>query len=146
MRVERVGRARSGRLGCGMVHGDGGGSAGHAGAGQGGHARKSLFYVYTCTHDLALVNELVEISGIFDEDDLVDVDQPESTLRTSRSRVSARQVSHSRAAWAGVRQGYCAHLICCMPIAAATEDHGMLRSLVVILRPLSPPDERKPWK
>ena len=144
--MERVGRARSGRLGCGMVHGDGGGSAGHAGAGQGGHARKSLFYVYTCTHDLALVNELVEISGIFDEDDLVDVDQPESTLRTSRSRVSARQVSHSRAAWAGVRQGYCAHLICCMPIAAATEDHGMLRSLVVILRPLSPPDERKPWK
>ena len=141
-----MGGARSGRLGCGMVHGDGGGSAGHAGAGQGGHARKSLFYVYTCTHDLALVNELVEISGIFDEDDLVDVDQPESTLRTSRSRVSARQVSHSRAAWAGVRQGYCAHLICCMPIAAATEDHGMLRSLVVILRPLSPPDERKPWK
>ena len=141
-----MGRARSGRLGCGMVHGDGGGSAGHAGADQGGHARKSLFYVYTCTHDLALVNELVEISGIFDEDDLVDVDQPESTLRTSRSRVSARQVSHSRAAWAGVRQGYCAHLICCMPIAAATEDHGMLRSLVVILRPLSPPDERKPWK
>ena len=65
MRVERVGRARSGRLGCGMVHGDGGGSAGHAGAGQGGHATKSLFYVYTCTHDLALVNELVEISGIF---------------------------------------------------------------------------------
>jgi len=84
--------------------------------------------------------------AFFDEDDLVDVDQPESTLRTSRSRVSARQVSHSRAAWAGVRQGYCAHLICCMPIAAATEDHGMLRSLVVILRPLSPPDERKPWK
>ena len=141
-----MGRARSGRLGRGMHPGDGGGSAGHAGAGQGGHARKSLFYVYTCTHDLALVNELVEISGIFDEDDLVDVDQPESTLRTSRSRVSARQVSHSRAAWAGVRQGYCAHLICCMPIAAATEDHGMLRSLVVILRPLSPPDARKPWK
>ena len=54
-----------GGLRCGMVRGDGGGSAGHAGAGQGGHAEKSLFYVYTCTHDLALVNELVEISGIF---------------------------------------------------------------------------------
>ena len=83
-----MGRARSGRLGCGMVHGDGGGSAGHAGAGQGGHARKSLFYVYTCTHDLALVNELVEISGIFDEDDLVDVDQPESTLRIYSIEIS----------------------------------------------------------
>ena len=78
--------------------------------------------------------------AFFDEDDLVDVDQPESTLRTSRSRVSARQVSHSRAAWAGVRQGNCAHLICCMTIAAATEDLDLLMSLVSPLCLLSHPE------
>ena len=138
--------ARCGRLLCGMVWGDGGGSAEHAGVGQERLTTKLTFTLPAAEVISRSSTSSSKSQAFFDEDDLVDVDQPESTLRTSRSRVSARQVSHSRAAWAGVRQGYCAHLICCMPIAAATEDHGMLRSLVVILRPLSPPDERKPWK
>ena len=81
--------------------------------------------------------------AFFDEDDLVDVDQPESTLRTSRSRVSARQVSHSSAAWAGVRLGYCAHLICCMPIAAAMGDHDIYGSLEANHRLLAHPERPK---
>ena len=56
--------ARSGCLRRGVVHGDGKGSAGHAGVGLGWQTGKLNFTHGPAAFDLVFINELEEISGI----------------------------------------------------------------------------------
>ena len=126
--------ALGGCLRCGMVRGDGGGSAGHAGVGQAGDSMKLTF-----PHKPAKVTSRYESSrksqAFFEEDDLEEFGQPQSTLRMRQERVGAQRESARRPAWAAGRQGIFTHLIRCVLIAAAGEVFDLLMSSEPAPRP-----------
>jgi hypothetical protein len=111
-----------------MVRGDGGGSAGHAGVGQAGDSMK-----FTFPHKPAKVTSRLSTSSrksqaFFEEDDLEEFGQPQSTLRTRQERVGAQRESARGPAWAAGRQAIFTHLIRCVLIATAGEVFDMLMS------------------
>ena len=94
--------ARCGRLLCGMVWGDGGGSAGHAGVGQERLTTKLRITLLPGKVISRSSTSSALSQVLFVKDDQVNVGQPQSTLRTRREQVSeGRKHSHSAGVAAG---------------------------------------------
>ena len=87
----RVFSARTGRLGRGMLPGDGGRSAGHAGRAQGAKGEKLDFMHRPALCVSLLVSNQVLVLDMHDEEGQVELDQPSSTLQTRRVRMGERR-------------------------------------------------------
>ena len=76
-----------------MVRGDDGGSAGHAGVGQGGLTRKLTFTLQPVTVTSHSSTSSRKSRASFEPNDQVDIDQPQSTLWTRQEQVSGQRPS-----------------------------------------------------
>ena len=92
--------ARSGCFACGMVSGDGGGSAEHAGVGQERLTTKLRITLLPGKVISRSSTSSAKSQVLVGADHQVDVGQPQSTLRTRRERVSEGQKHSHRPALA----------------------------------------------
>ena len=138
--------AHSGCFACGMVSGDGGGSAEHAGMGQERLTTKLRITLLPGKVISRSSTSSAKSQVLFVKDDQVNFGQPQSTLRTRREQVSKRR-KHSH------RPALAAGSVRCVQERSRSstgQSPGQaldkLASSAAAPRPLPHPERPKHWK